>query len=210
MFFLGKNCKTGRVNNNPIVNTTNNVSAPLTNNTNSNQNPSNNQAPVILTPTSIPTIDTSLTNISHEVRPIPTHPTSAHQSSTLLRNPYAAPSLKLRREMTQPALNRVELTSSECPIDKMVDDDLIPFPYRSSLKINASTPPFDFRSKRSKANANRLTVDYFPTKTVSRSKANENLPSPKGKHLSLYQMIWRFLSTQSNRSLIQRKQKIYR
>lgn len=121
-----------------------------------------------------------------EVRPLLPHPTSAlsaNYHSLTMKSAQSPVSLRLRREMTQPSMNRMELfSSSENMLDKNLISDILPFPYRSSLKVTSSQAPLDIRSRAPRVNPNRLSADYFPTRQVSRSKVNDSLPSPKGKH----------------------------
>lgn len=162
---------------NNLTSSTNNL--PNTTNTNTNNS---QQPPPVMTPTSIPTADSPSSNGLAEVRQSQTHPSSAqNHSSNQKSQQNTTPSLKLRREMTQPVMSRAEFMSSDGTIEKIVEDELIPFPYRASLRINANPPPIDIRSKPSRTASNRLTADYFPPKTVGRPRINDRLPSPKGK-----------------------------
>ena len=165
-------------------------------NINSNATQSNNSIPVVLTPTSVPpsfNISSPLSShstTSAENRSILPHPTSALSAQyhpTVSKSSHSPASLKLRRELSQPAMNRIELFSStDCPMEKLIANDIVPMPYRTSLKINGSQPPFEIRSRLPKTNSTRLSVDYLPTRQTNRSKVvTDRLPSPKGKSLKI-------------------------
>jgi hypothetical protein len=128
----------------------------------------------------------STTPVEHRL--VLSHPPSAlsvQPQHPLLpsKNSNHTVSLKLRREMTQPVLNRVELTSSmDSPIEKIAANDSVPFQIRlnHNNKLNQNQQS-DLRSKQIKLNASRLSVDYGPIRHISRSRVNDRLPSPKGK-----------------------------
>ena len=180
----GKPLKTGRVSNNcstgqvAVPNPPVNISMMSTGNNHPSTPPS--APPLAATPPS----SSSTTPV--EVRPLLPHPTSAlsaNYHSLTTKSAQSPASLRLRREMTQPSMNRIELlSSSENILDKNLISDILPFPYRSGLKVTSSQAPLDIRSRAPKINPNRLSADYFPTRQVSRSKVNDSLPSPKGKH----------------------------
>lgn len=128
-----------------------------------------------------------------ETRSIFPHPTSAlatHHQSHNSKHLSGSVSLKLRREMTQPTLSRIEVVSStDSPIEKLAANDNYLFQFRSNTnnsnpvyKLSQTQQP-DSRQKSLKANTNRLSVDFLPVRQLSRSKATNPLPSPKGKHI---------------------------
>ena len=182
---VGKPCKTGRLSNNGASNqvVAPNPTASISLISTGNTNPS---APSSAPQATSSTPPSSSSTTPAEARPLLPHPSSAlsaHYHSFTAKSPHSPASLRLRREMTQPSLNRLELMSAS---DNLLDrnhllGDILPFPYRSNVKSNPGQAPLDIRSKTSKTNPTRLSADYFPTRQVSRSKANDSLPSPKGK-----------------------------
>jgi hypothetical protein len=171
---ISNNCSTGQV-------AAPNPAASISMTTAVNNHPSTPPSAALLTGT--PPSSSSTTPV--EARPLP-HPASAlsgNYHSLTAKSAQSPASLRLRRELTQPSLNRLELiSSSENVLDKSLIGDILPFPYRSSVKATSSHAPLDIRSKIARANPNRLSADYFPTRQVSRTKVNDSLPSPKGKH----------------------------
>ncbi|CAF2430806.1 unnamed protein product [Rotaria sp. Silwood2] len=180
----GKTCKTGRTsNNNPmtIVETQNN---------NNNNNTINTHVSAPPHTSSSSMSSSSLSASPAENRPILPHSASAlattHQSLFSKNSNSNTPiSLKLRREMTQPALTRIEvIPSSDSPLEKLATSDNFLFQYRSisnnnnNNKLNQNQQS-DIRQKQLKISSNRLSVDYLPVRQLSRSKVNSGLPSPK-------------------------------
>lgn len=167
-------------------------SSTLITSTVTQSNTTSNTNPVVLTPVSIPaTARAPSPHSSHsttpaEPPPIVPHPSSALSAqyhATVTKTSNSPASLKLRREMTQPALSRIELFSStDLPMEKLAVNDFVTTPYRASLKINGCQPPIDVRSKLQKSNSTRLSAEYLPQRQTTRSKiVTDRLPSPKGK-----------------------------
>jgi len=194
----GKPCKTGRASNNC---SSSNIANPNTTTSSTTLITStivqSNTNPVILTPTSVPPSHNNVSSPHSSPSTTPAelpgllpHPNSALSApyhSTTTKTSTSPASLKLRRELTQPALNRIELFSSnDCPMEKMASNELLSVPYRSNLKINGGQPPLEIRPRLSKTNSTRLSAEYFPTRQVTRSKiVNDRLPSPKDLLASL-------------------------
>jgi hypothetical protein len=192
--YLGKLCKTGR----PF-----NYVPPTTIATQNNNNPITTTATTIInnnhtikTPASAPLqTNSSSTSPSSSTTPaeprlVLSHPSSAlgtQQQSISSKNSIHPVSLRLRREMTQPVLNRVELISSlDSPLEKIAANDSLPFQLRlnNTNKLNQNQQS-DLRCKQFKINPSRLSVDYVPVRQISRSRVNDCLPSPKGKKTKL-------------------------
>jgi hypothetical protein len=182
---LGKLCKTGRpVNNVPTITTgtQNNASTYINNNHNTISTPAS--APP---QTNYSSPSTSSSTTPAETLPLPPHPASAlstHHHSFSSKNANNPVTLRLRREMTQPTMSRIELISSDTPLGKIAANDSFPFQFRSNNNnINKLNPnqQYDIRSKQLKISSNRVSVDYLPVRQLSRSKLNDPLPSPKGK-----------------------------
>ncbi|CAF0803535.1 unnamed protein product [Rotaria sordida] len=175
----GKTCKTGRTSNNNPMNT---VETQNNNNNNNTINTNGSTPPK----TSSSSISSSLSATPAENRPVPPHSASAlatHQSFSS-KTPNTPVSLKLRREMTQPALTRVELNpSSDSPIEKLATNDNFVFQFRSmsnnnNNKLSQNQQP-DLRQKPLKISPHRLSVESLPIRQLSRSKVNNGLSSPK-------------------------------
>ena len=115
-----------------------------------------------------------------ETRCVPSHSAGA---MSIRQQPFVpktpAPS-KLRRELTQPTLNRLELYSSS-PEEKQLTNDFSPFQLRSNIKLQSPQRSVETRAKRSRINSTRLTVDHLPNRPVTRSILIDRPPSPKGK-----------------------------
>ncbi len=169
----------------------NNVSTPTvvpqnnTNNNHNNNHNNNNNNPMntsvsALLQTNTSSSSSSSSNSPAETRPSASHPTSAlgttqHQSFTP-KPPSHPVTLKLRREVTQPILSRVELVSTlDSPLEKIAANDNFPIQYRSNITNHKSKP------KNIRINPSRLSADYFPVRQISRSRVNDRPPSPKGK-----------------------------
>ena len=143
--------------------------------------------PVTSTPMS-----SSLSTTPAETRPVLPHSASTfpeQHHSFSAKNPNIPASLKLRREMTQPALHRIEFVpSSDSPIEKPAINDNYLFHYRSNINnINTShhrlnqNQQIDVRQKQGRINPTHLSIDYLPFRQISKSKVNNPLPSPRGK-----------------------------
>lgn len=190
---VGKPCKTGRPANNGSSSNIGNPNITSSSTTLLNSNGNTNQThPVVLTPTSAPTSHNAPSPHSSPstppaenpvILPHPSSALSAQYHSMTVKSSSSPASLRLRREMTQPVLNRIELFSStDCPMEKMASNDAVAIPYRTSLKINGSQPPIEIRPKLLKSTSTRLSAEYLPGRQVSRSKiVTDRLPSPKGK-----------------------------
>lgn len=195
---LGKTCRTGRpTNNNSMMPTdlsTNNISHNNTNNF-------HGSAPPHMTHMSSTSVLASISTTPAENRPNMVHsasPLASHAQSSNPKNSSSPVSLKLRREMTQPTLTRVEVVPlADSPLERLAANDMYSFNLRSvpnnnnnpftvnnnnnnSFKLNPSQPT-DTRQRQSRMPSTRLTVDYLPIRQISRTKATNALPSPKGK-----------------------------
>lgn len=127
-------------------------------------------------------------NSPAETRPNISQPASAlsvqHQSSVTKNSTPQLATLRLRREMTQPTIGRVELVSSmDAPLEKLAANDTFPAQYRSNLTNTKQQT--DIRNKSLRIIPSRLSADYFPVRHVSRTRVNDRLPSPKGKIIGI-------------------------
>jgi len=189
----GKTCKTGRpVVNNPLppppaaaaaapsTNTTNNSAANLI-------NPSVPAPPQLK---ALSPVSSSSSNTSPETRPVVSQPVGAlntHPHSFTMKAPAQPVTLKLRREMTQPTLSRVELVSTlDNPLEKLAVNENLSTPYRANVKLAQNQHTTDYRHRQIRINASRLSAEYFPVRQVSRTRVNDHLPSPKGKQIDVY------------------------
>jgi hypothetical protein len=108
-------------------------------------------------------------------------PENQHASSSKTCSNYNTSS-KFRRELTQPALSRVELTSSsEWQTDKNLHCEVVPFPYRSNVRLDLTQSPLIIRSKAQKTQPNRMSTDHSSLRSINRSKINDQFLSSKGK-----------------------------
>ena len=114
-----------------------------------------------------------------DTRSVPSHSAGAIRIRHQPFVPRTPASSKLRREMTQPTLNRLELYSSSS--EKQLINDFSPFQMRSSNKLQQHQRSIDTRSRRSRINSTRLTADHLPHRPVTRSILIDRPPSPKGK-----------------------------
>jgi hypothetical protein len=171
---LGKPLKTGRPTN-PV---------PLT--------PAAPQNTTTATNTSSPaSLSSSSPNTpATEVRITMQHPASAlcaqQHSSSSSKNSTPSVTLKLRREMTQPALSRVELVSTmDASLEKLAGNDTFPPQYRTNIANTKLNQPnqSDLRCKQLRINPSRLSAECFPIRHISRTRVNDRLPSPKGKRM---------------------------
>lgn len=192
---LGKVCKTGR----PA-----NYAPPVTNATqNNNNNTMNNNKNIAMnkTPMSAPTqSNLPSPSSSSSVTPAENHPTLAQRSTSRLTDNQVLSSksfhnlaaLKLRREMSQPTLSRVEFnSSSDNPLEKASSNENSSLPSRANViyRLSQSQQP-DLRQKQVKLNPTRLSLENLPVRHISKTRVNDNPPSPKGKkgqeHFSLF------------------------
>ncbi|CAF1079154.1 unnamed protein product [Adineta ricciae] len=179
----GKVCRTGRPTNYapPVTNATQN------NNTmNNNKNTTVNKMPMSApTQSNLPSPSSS-----SSMTPAENQPTLAQRSSSRLTDNQVLSSksfhnlaaLKLRREMSQPALSRVEFnSSSDNPSEKISSNDNSSLPSRTNIiyRLSQSQQP-DLRQKQAKLNPTRLSLENLPVRHISKTRVNDNPPSPKG------------------------------
>ncbi|CAF1316316.1 unnamed protein product, partial [Didymodactylos carnosus] len=97
--------------------------------------------------------------------------------------------LKLRREMTQPTLARVELLSNS-PLETLAFSQSADDNYHQYNQINGKNFAKLFRTQQNdplhsiqpaklKTNPSRMFIDSLPVRQLSRTKVNDRLPSPK-------------------------------
>ncbi|CAF0755371.1 unnamed protein product [Adineta steineri] len=191
----GKICRTGRPAFNPPVTTTttttqnNNNNNNNTNNNNNNyKNNSNNnnnnttKVPASAPPQSNGPSPESTTSAENHSTP-PSQTNNNHLSENQLlsaKSFHNLASLRLRREMSQPALSRVELTcSTDSSSEKNGTNDNLSLHSRPNVNYRLSQQP-DIRQKQYKLNPARLSIEYLPVRQISRSRVYDNPPSPKG------------------------------
>ncbi|CAF1148026.1 unnamed protein product [Didymodactylos carnosus] len=103
--------------------------------------------------------------------------------------------VKLRREMTQPTLTRVELLSNPpletLALSQTVDDNYHQYNpingknFVKLLRSQQNDPLFSMPINKLKSTSSRISVDSLPIRQLSRSKINDRLPSPKDLITSL-------------------------
>ncbi|UJR37974.1 hypothetical protein I4U23_030656 [Adineta vaga] len=209
----GKICKTGRPTNNAPAMTvgTQNNNNNTTTNTNKNNNTNSNNANK--TPTSAPP-QTNLpsSSSSSSVTPAENHSNFLHRASSRLTDNQILSSksfqnltsLKLRREMSQPALSRSELnSSSDNPTEKSSSNDNTSTISRTNIiyRLSQSQQP-DLRQKQVKLNPTRLSLENVPIRHISRSRVNDNPLSPKGKRIDYFSIRCFIKRFHSKRKLI--------
>ena len=179
---LGKILKTGRPAN-PVPPT---PAAPQ-NVTTTNTSPSAPSQPKAFSPVSLSSSSPNTPAV--EARLTMQHPASAlgvQQQSSSSKTSTPSVTLKLRREMTQPALSRAELVSTmDASLEKLAANDTFPPQYRTNLTSTKLNLPHqsDLRCKQLRINPSRLSAECFPVRHISRSRVNDRLPSPKGKQI---------------------------
>ncbi|CAF1538502.1 unnamed protein product [Rotaria magnacalcarata] len=184
----GKTFKTGRPANNFCA------VSPETQNNNNNNNTINlhASAPSHMNSSSL---STSLSMTPAENRPVLAHSASAlatHLHSSSSKSSSSPVSLKLRREMTQPTLTRVEVAPiADSSLEKLAASDNYLFQLRSVPNTNTNTniitnntksnqnQQADLRQRQLKVTPTRLSIDYLPVRQISRTKVTNALPSPK-------------------------------
>ncbi|CAF4348719.1 unnamed protein product, partial [Adineta steineri] len=194
----GKICRTGRPAFNPPVTTTTTTTTQNNNNNNNNNNNTNNnnnnyknnsnnnnnnttKVPASAPPQSNGSSPESTTSAENHSTP-PSQTNNNHLSENQLlsaKSFHNLASLRLRREMSQPALSRVELTcSTDSSSEKNGTNDSLSLHSRPNVNYRLSQQP-DIRQKQYKLNPARLSIEYLPVRQISRSRVYDNPPSPK-------------------------------
>ncbi|CAF4970836.1 unnamed protein product [Rotaria socialis] len=186
----GKTFKTGRSANNFRT-----VSPETQNNNTNNNNNTFNlhaSAPSHMNSSSL---STSLSMTPAENRPVLAHSASAlatHLQSSSSKSSSSPVSLKLRREMTQPTLTRIDVAPiADSSLEKLAASENYLFQFRSVPNTNTNiitnntksnqNQQADLRQRHLKVTPARLSVDFLPVRQITRTKVTNALPSPKGK-----------------------------